>query len=162
MENDGGSGVARALDCVLDPSVGGCGVNAAAGTFGEQFKGGVWAMQIEDDGIKAWFFARGAEPSDIASDKPDPSSWPTPVMNFVPGPCDLKASFKKMKMVSIASPPSVTTPTDINRSSTSPSVAAVQEGLHGQAPPSAHHPLGPTAVPSMSPTRRALSRMSIS
>jgi hypothetical protein len=101
MQDHGGSGATRAnLDCMLDPNAGGCGVNAAAGTFGERFNGGVWAMQIEDDGIKAWFFARGLEPSDIASDNPNPSSWGLPVMNFAPGSCDMGATFRKMKIVS--------------------------------------------------------------
>ncbi|KAF1838567.1 hypothetical protein BDW02DRAFT_390966 [Decorospora gaudefroyi] len=100
MQDDGGSGTARAnLDCSLSSGGGSCGVNAADGTFGEPFNGGVWAMQFEADGVKSWHFARGNEPSDIGSDSPDPNMWGTPVMNFVPRPCDMAAAFRKMKLI---------------------------------------------------------------
>jgi hypothetical protein len=74
-----------------------CGVNATALTLIESAAAGVWAMQIEDDGMKAWFFARGLEPSDMANDNPDPSSWGEPLRDFVLSPCDVS---KKMKIVS--------------------------------------------------------------
>lgn len=88
-------------DCDYD--TGGCDVLAPHGTFGETFNkkgGGVWATQVEADGIRVWYFARSDIPADIKSDKPDPSKWSIPVLNFVPQNCDIKNSWKKMKIVS--------------------------------------------------------------
>jgi hypothetical protein len=83
---------------------GGCGVIAPDGTFGDSFNkkgGGVWAIQIEADGIKIWYFARSDIPVDIKSDAPNPINWSQPVMNFKPGGnCDVTKSWRKMKMAS--------------------------------------------------------------
>ena len=64
---------------------GGCGVLAPEGTFGDSFNkkgGGVWATQIEADGIKIWYFARSDIPDDIKSDAPDPKNWGLPVIDL--------------------------------------------------------------------------------
>jgi hypothetical protein len=74
-----------------------CGVNAAAFTPLESAVTGVWTFQTEEDGMKAWFFAKGLEPSDMASDNPDPSSWGTPLVDATLSPCDVS---RKMKIVS--------------------------------------------------------------
>jgi len=67
----------------------GCGVVAAANTYGAPFnsaKGGVFATQWEPSmGIKMWFFSRNSIPSDIASGNPNPSGWGLPYANFVFG-----------------------------------------------------------------------------
>ncbi|KAF1945102.1 hypothetical protein EJ02DRAFT_297452, partial [Clathrospora elynae] len=103
MRDNGGSGKTRpGLDCVRRSNERGCGVNAPDGTFDKPVndnRGGIWATQVEADGIKTWFFARGHEPLDIGSDSPDPSKWGTPVMNFVPDHCDMQTAFRKMKIV---------------------------------------------------------------
>jgi hypothetical protein len=81
-----------------------CGVDGPDGSFGQAFndrQGGVWAAQVENNGIKAWFFARGSEPSDWNKDHPDPSNWGTPMMNFVGDGCDIRNTFKKMQIVCI-------------------------------------------------------------
>jgi len=101
MRDNGGSGETRPdLECMEHRD---CGVNGPEGSFGQPFndnRGGVWAAQVEDDGIKAWFFPRGHEPSDWDSANPDPNTWSTPVMNFVGDGCDIRNTFKKMKIVS--------------------------------------------------------------
>ena len=66
----------------------------SGGTFGDSFNkkgGGVWATQIEADGIKIWYFAMSDIPEDIESDAPDPKNWglggkPWPVGEMPPGP----------------------------------------------------------------------------
>ncbi|KAG9189563.1 hypothetical protein G6011_06431 [Alternaria panax] len=73
--------------------------NGGTGQASSNHHGGVWAAQFENDGIKAWFFARGSEPSDLHGDHPDPSRWGEPVMNFVGDSCDIRKSFKKMKII---------------------------------------------------------------
>ena len=89
-------------NCFFDD--GGCSVTAPKGTFGDSFNkkgGGVWATQIEADGIRIWYFARSDIPADIQGDAPDPNNWGPPVMEFVHnGSCDVPTSWKKMKMVS--------------------------------------------------------------
>ncbi|KAF2819908.1 hypothetical protein CC86DRAFT_251955, partial [Ophiobolus disseminans] len=101
MKDVGGTGKTRNLDCAWGPGSPGCGVDAQVGSFGESFNkngGGIWATQLESDGIKVWFFPRGSEPADYLSGKPDPSTWGPPVMNFAPDNCDMKM-FRKMKIV---------------------------------------------------------------
>jgi len=102
MQDVGGSGKTRGLDCMWGPNSPGCGVDAQDGTFGETFNaagGGIWATQLESEGIKIWFFPRGSEPADYLSGNPDPGTWGQPVMNFAPDNCDM-AMFQKMKIVS--------------------------------------------------------------
>lgn len=101
MTPQAGTGDVLRTNCELYSE--GCGVLAPEGTFGDSFNqkgGGVWATQIEADGIKIWYFARSDIPADIESDKPDPKKWGQPVMNFKPGGnCDVSRSWRKMKMV---------------------------------------------------------------
>ncbi|KAI4637939.1 hypothetical protein J4E83_000757 [Alternaria metachromatica] len=100
MRDNGGSGETRPdLECMEHRD---CGVNGPEGSFGQAFndnRGGIWAAQVEDDGIKAWFFPRGHEPSGWDSANPDPNTWGTPVMNFVGDGCDIRNTFKKMKII---------------------------------------------------------------
>lgn len=95
-------GTAEVFNTNCDYDVGGCGVTAPDGTFGNPFNkngGGIWATQIEAAGIKVWHFKRSAIPADIKSDKPDPNKWGMPVMSFVPNKCDIRNAWKKMKIV---------------------------------------------------------------
>jgi hypothetical protein len=81
-----------------------CGVNGPDDPFGQAFNdhhGGVWAAQVENDIIKAWFFARGNEPAGWDGPNPDPSKWGTPAMNFAGDGCDIQKTFKKMKIVCV-------------------------------------------------------------
>ncbi|KAH6878326.1 concanavalin A-like lectin/glucanase domain-containing protein [Alternaria rosae] len=99
MRDNGGSGETRPdLECMEHRD---CGVNGPKGSFGQVFndnRGGIWATQVEDDSIKAWFFARGREPSGWDSANPDPSTWGMPLMNFVGDGCDIRNTFKKIKI----------------------------------------------------------------
>jgi hypothetical protein len=101
MTAQSGTGEVSSIDC--DHDTGGCGATAPYGTFGNSLNkkgGGVWATQVEADGIKIWYFAMSTVPADIKSDNPDPSTWSTPVMNFVSLKCDIRNAWKKMKIVS--------------------------------------------------------------
>lgn len=102
MMNQTASGEVFSTDCKYGSK--GCGVVAPKGTFGDSFNkkgGGVWATQIEADGIKIWYFARSDIPADIESNAPDPKNWGQPVMDFEPGSnCDVTKSWRKMKIVS--------------------------------------------------------------
>ncbi|KAF2632612.1 glycoside hydrolase family 16 protein [Macroventuria anomochaeta] len=100
MAAQSGTGDVFSTNCDYD--VGGCGMIAPHGTFGDSFNqngGGVWATQVEAGGIKIWHFAKSAIPADIENDSPKPSKWGTPVMSFVPQNCDIRNTWKKMKIV---------------------------------------------------------------
>ncbi|KAH6851998.1 concanavalin A-like lectin/glucanase domain-containing protein [Alternaria alternata] len=100
MRDSGGTGQTRDdLECSSGYN---CGVNGPDGSLGQAFNdrhGGVWAAEVSNGGIKAWFFARGSEPSGLDGDHPDPSRWGKPVMNFVGDGCDIQKTFKKMKII---------------------------------------------------------------
>ncbi|KAF2122091.1 concanavalin A-like lectin/glucanase domain-containing protein [Lophiotrema nucula] len=68
-----------------------CGVKAP--------KGGVWALLLDENNIKVWFFGRCRIPEDISKDKPDPSGWGTPIMKLGRGTCNIVEAWKKMKIV---------------------------------------------------------------
>lgn len=57
----------------------GCGIKAAdTTTYGDGFNsagGGVYATEWTTESISVYHFSRGSIPSDIASGKPDPTSW---------------------------------------------------------------------------------------
>ena len=100
MNDLGGTGTNRGMNCQIGS--GGCHNYNPPGTFGDSFnshKGGVWATQIEAEGIKVWHFARGTEPADINSPSPDPTKWPKPVMNLGAANCNMKNVFRGMKIV---------------------------------------------------------------
>jgi hypothetical protein len=111
MKDSGGTGTTRKFDC-LDRNENkgsddvGCGVDAPAGTFGSPFnqhKGGIWTLQVEAEGIKAWFFPHdGNVSSDPLGANPDPSAWGKAVMNFAPDTCNIKTAFQRMKIVNAA------------------------------------------------------------
>lgn len=98
MRDNGGTGQTRDdLECSSGHN---CGVNGPDGSFGQAFNdrhGGVWAAEVSNGGIKAWFFARGSEPSGLDGDHPDPSRWGKPVMNFVGDGCDIQKTLEKDK-----------------------------------------------------------------
>ncbi|KAF3000759.1 hypothetical protein E8E13_004693 [Curvularia kusanoi] len=85
--------------CAFDT---GCGTQAPDGTFGDSFNkngGGIWATQIEAEGVRVWYFPRSGLPADLESDTPNPDNWGAPVMSFVPLDCDIRSSWKKMKII---------------------------------------------------------------
>lgn len=103
MEARKGSGDVFSTRC--DYKGGGCGATAPNGTFGDTFNrngGGVLATQIDVTGIRVWQFARSMVPENMKNENPDPNSWGTPVLHFVPKECDIRAAWTKMKIVSHA------------------------------------------------------------
>lgn len=132
-----GTGEVHGTSCDYD--VGGCEAIAPLGTFGDSFNqggGGIWATQIEAEGIKIWHFTRAAIPADITSDTPDPSKWGKPVLSLAPQKCDITKAWKKMKIVSVSTCSYgylLTEP----RSSTSRSAESLQVAEPGTAIPSA-------------------------
>lgn len=102
MKDAGGTGRLRHIHCAYQNNGEGCGVDGPEGSFGAPFNkngGGVWATQVENDGVKVWFFRRGQEPSDCHTDTPNTNRWPKPVLHFTPDRCDLKAAFQRMKII---------------------------------------------------------------
>jgi hypothetical protein len=96
-------GTSPRLNCAL--TAGGCGIESPSGTFGDSFNahaGGVWALQLESDGIRIFHFPHsGTVPADIAAGKPDPTSaaWGKPVMDFMPNNCDITKQFVTLNTI---------------------------------------------------------------
>lgn len=91
MQDSKQTGLMRGLNCTLSPQKQAydekpnCGVQAPRGSFGEDFNkqgGGVWATQIEANGIKVWHFPRDKVPGDCRTEHPKPESWGAPVLNL--------------------------------------------------------------------------------
>lgn len=101
MEARNGSGDVFSTRC--DYRGEGCGATAPNGTFGDSFNrngGGVLATEVDVTGIRVWQFARSMVPESVKNESPDPNSWGTPVLHFVPKECDIRAAWTKMKIVS--------------------------------------------------------------
>lgn len=63
----------------------GCGIIAQEGTAGEGINragGGVFAMQWNSDGFRAWFFNHGKVPKDLVDGNPQPDKWILPYSRF--------------------------------------------------------------------------------
>lgn len=107
MKAEQGTGKVFSTNCKYD--TGGCSAIAPYGTFGDSFNqggGGIWATQVEAEGIKIWHFTRASIPADIISDSPDPNKWGKPVLSFVPLNCDISKAWRKMKLVRVQAPKS--------------------------------------------------------
>lgn len=71
-------------------------------SYGDSFnaaKGGVYAMQWDNEHINLWHFSRDNIPSDITTKKPDPESWGMPQARFGGLDCDVGKYFKDMSVV---------------------------------------------------------------
>jgi hypothetical protein len=82
----------------------GCKVTASSNaTYGEQFNrngGGIFALEIAEDGIRNWFFPRGGPvPADLLAQAPVPSTWPLPYANFHLGPWCPATNFATLRIV---------------------------------------------------------------
>ncbi|KAF9891438.1 hypothetical protein FE257_003904 [Aspergillus nanangensis] len=80
----------------------GCGVKAEPDSYGEAFNsrgGGVYALELRDAGIRAWYFHRDAIPSDIVAGNPDPSTWGTALADFPNTNCDISAHFRNQSII---------------------------------------------------------------
>ncbi|KAK1243787.1 hypothetical protein MKX08_001925 [Trichoderma sp. CBMAI-0020] len=80
----------------------GCGVQGPASTFGSAYNkngGGVMAMEWREAGIRVWQFGRGAIPSDITSQKPDPSTWGEAAADFPSTDCNVGNHFRNNSII---------------------------------------------------------------
>ncbi|KAJ5837097.1 hypothetical protein N7447_003123 [Penicillium robsamsonii] len=80
----------------------GCGVIGDEYTYGEAMNdrgGGVYALELRDAGIRAWFFPTTTVPVDITDGNPDPSSWGVALADFPSTHCDIAAHFKNLSII---------------------------------------------------------------
>ena len=85
----------------------GCGVQGPQDTYGETFNangGGIYAMELRDEGIRIWFFDRDNIPADLPTDvtnttAPDPSTWSEPLADFPSTDCNMANHFRNQSIV---------------------------------------------------------------
>ncbi|KAJ5664942.1 Concanavalin A-like lectin/glucanase subgroup [Penicillium maclennaniae] len=80
----------------------GCVVVGEPETYGaalNQNGGGIYALELRNAGIRAWFFPRTSIPSDITSKTPDPSTWGTALADFPSTECDIPSHFQNLNIV---------------------------------------------------------------
>ncbi|KLU85516.1 hypothetical protein MAPG_04539 [Magnaporthiopsis poae ATCC 64411] len=81
----------------------GCGLTAPKDTYGDGFNkngGGVYAMQLNADGIKIWFHPRNKIPFDISMGKPNTTGWPNLLVNFPTSKtCNVSKIFKNLSII---------------------------------------------------------------
>ncbi|CAI7600866.1 unnamed protein product [Penicillium glandicola] len=80
----------------------GCGVIGDENSYGEAMNnrgGGVYALELRDEGIRAWFFPAGTIPPDIREGNPDPSSWGIALADFPGTDCDIAAHFRNLSII---------------------------------------------------------------
>lgn len=80
----------------------GCAVIGDENSYGEAMNsrgGGVYAVELRDAGIRAWFFPTGTIPADITAENPDPSSWGTALADFPSTNCDIASHFKNLSII---------------------------------------------------------------
>lgn len=99
------SGAAQRKNCDIADGNVGCGYVAPASdtsSYGDTFnavRGGVYAMQWDDEFIKVWHFDRESAPADIAAKKPQPDGWGRPQAVYGGKSCDVKSHFRDMSIV---------------------------------------------------------------
>jgi hypothetical protein len=80
----------------------GCGVLGDESTYGEAMNnngGGVYALELRDAGIRAWFFRRDSIPADIGASNPDPSLWGIALADFPSTKCDIGSHFRNQSII---------------------------------------------------------------
>ncbi|CAG8981220.1 hypothetical protein HYALB_00012549 [Hymenoscyphus albidus] len=80
----------------------GCGVDPGPVTFGQTYNndgGGIMAMELRREGIRAWQFRRSSIPSDITNGNPDPSTWGTATADFPSTNCDINTHFRNQSII---------------------------------------------------------------
>ncbi|KAM7217920.1 Concanavalin A-like lectin/glucanase domain containing protein [Rhypophila decipiens] len=76
----------------------GCGATELNGQWGSS-TGGVYATDIQPEGVRVWSWPRDREPQDIKDGKPDPTSWGKPHFAVESDDCDITRAFRKQKIV---------------------------------------------------------------
>lgn len=88
-------------DKVQNPA--GCGLTGAKNTYGDGFNkngGGIYALQLNSDGIKIWFHPRGNIPFDINMGKPNTTGWPNLMASFPSSKtCNISKIFKNLSII---------------------------------------------------------------
>ena len=84
----------------------GCGVSAGDGSYGSKWNdngGGVLAVELRNEGIRMWQWARSAVPAGLEGDGtggiPDPSTWGMATSDFPNTECDIGARFRNQSIV---------------------------------------------------------------
>ncbi|KAL4922922.1 concanavalin A-like lectin/glucanase domain-containing protein [Aspergillus aurantiobrunneus] len=82
----------------------GCGVQGSPMTYGRELNGmdgGIYALELREAGVRAWFFPRDSIPADIrnASGSPDPSTWEMALADFPNTDCDIPSHFRNQSII---------------------------------------------------------------
>ncbi|KAF2745250.1 glycoside hydrolase family 16 protein [Sporormia fimetaria CBS 119925] len=80
----------------------GCGVQGQQETYGEVFNangGGLYAVEVRDEGIRVWMFGERDVPGDVRSGTPDPSIWGLPLAEFPGAQCEVGKFFRDLRIV---------------------------------------------------------------
>ncbi|KAJ5646229.1 hypothetical protein N7490_002601 [Penicillium lividum] len=82
----------------------GCGVVGDPDTYGAAMNangGGVYALELRQAGIRAWFWPRALIPADIKDpvQAPNPSTWGTALADFPGTECDIASHFKNQSII---------------------------------------------------------------
>lgn len=80
----------------------GCGVIGDPSTYGQAMNaagGGIYALEIRDAGIRAWFFHRDSIPADMHAQAPDPATWGTALADFPSTECDIGSHFRNQSII---------------------------------------------------------------
>ncbi|EHK26304.1 glycoside hydrolase family 16 protein, partial [Trichoderma virens Gv29-8] len=76
----------------------GCTANDAKGPWASA-SGGTYAIEWTSDYIKLYNWARGAEPSNLASSNPDTATWGTPAVNLQNSNCNIDRHFNSQRLI---------------------------------------------------------------
>ncbi|KLU90060.1 glycosyl hydrolase [Magnaporthiopsis poae ATCC 64411] len=101
------TGVAKGTDCYNGTNSNqGCNVAGPRESYGPSFNargGGVVALELRDEGIRMWQFARPDVPRDLAdgggADMPDPASWGRAAADFPSTDCDVGTHFRNQSII---------------------------------------------------------------
>ncbi|KAL8383069.1 hypothetical protein RB595_006703 [Gaeumannomyces hyphopodioides] len=102
------TGVAKQTDCYNGTNSNqGCNVAGPRESYGQAFNargGGVLAVELRDQGIRMWQFARPDVPRDLAAGAgataaPDPASWGAAAADFPSTDCDVGAHFRNQSII---------------------------------------------------------------
>ncbi|KZV63841.1 glycoside hydrolase family 16 protein [Peniophora sp. CONT] len=96
------TGTKGATDCDANSIGGNTGCiiqEPAQNSVGPNFAGGVYAMYWSTNGIQMWLFPTSSIPSDLQSNSPDPSTWPTPSASYPASTCDPNTFFSPQEII---------------------------------------------------------------
>lgn len=80
----------------------GCGVLGNTSTYGEAMNnngGGMYALEVRQEGIRTWYFSRDSVPNDTSLVDPNTSLWGTALADFPSTECNIGAHFKNQSII---------------------------------------------------------------